>query len=136
MKYSIVLLYFFALITEEGFLISPCCSLELCIQMGISFLFSIAFVSFLFSAIVRPPWTTVLQFCISFLNHCLLYNVKVTKLVLLFRADMSSFVTDYRNIVYLIIFKWPRAQRAKGEKTRNIGGNQNIQVEREAGGRE
>ena len=26
-----------------GFLISPCCSLELCIQMGISFLFSFAF---------------------------------------------------------------------------------------------
>ena len=31
---SIVFLYFFALITEEGFLISPCYSLELCIQMG------------------------------------------------------------------------------------------------------
>ena len=33
----------FALITEEGFLISPYCSLVLCIQMGISFLFSFAF---------------------------------------------------------------------------------------------
>ena len=30
-------------ITEEGFLISSCYSLELCIQMGISFLFSFAF---------------------------------------------------------------------------------------------
>ena len=40
---SIVFLYFFALITEKGFLISPCYSLELCIQMGISFLFSFAF---------------------------------------------------------------------------------------------
>ena len=39
----IVFLYFFALIAEEGFLISPCYSLELCIQMGISFLFSFAF---------------------------------------------------------------------------------------------
>ena len=36
-------LYIFALITEEGFLISPCYSLELCIQMGISFLFSFSF---------------------------------------------------------------------------------------------
>ena len=36
-------LYFFALITEEGFLFSPCYSLELCIQMLISFLFSFAF---------------------------------------------------------------------------------------------
>ena len=43
LSHSIAFLYFFALITEEGFLISPCYSLELCIQMGISFLFSFAF---------------------------------------------------------------------------------------------
>ena len=42
-SHSIVFLYFFALITEEGFLISPCYSLELCIQMSGSFLFSFAF---------------------------------------------------------------------------------------------
>ena len=35
--------YFFALITVEGFLISPCYPLELRIQMGVSFLFSLAF---------------------------------------------------------------------------------------------
>ena len=40
---SVVFLYFFALIAEEGFLISPGYSLELCIQMGISFLSSFAF---------------------------------------------------------------------------------------------
>ena len=40
---SVVFLYFSAWIAEEGFLISPCYSLELCIQMGISFLFSFAF---------------------------------------------------------------------------------------------
>ena len=34
--HSIVFLYFFVLITEEGFLISPYYSLELCIQTGIS----------------------------------------------------------------------------------------------------
>ena len=34
LSHSIVFLYFFALITEEGFLIFPCYSLELCIQMG------------------------------------------------------------------------------------------------------
>ena len=43
LSHSIVFLYFFALIAEEGFLISPCYSLELCIQMGISFLFSFSF---------------------------------------------------------------------------------------------
>ena len=42
LSHSIVFLYFFALITEEGFLISPCCSLELFIQLGLSFLFFFA----------------------------------------------------------------------------------------------
>ena len=43
LSHSTVFLYFFALITEEDFLISPCYSLELCIQMGISFFFSFAY---------------------------------------------------------------------------------------------
>ena len=38
LSHSIVFLYFFALIAEEGFFVSPCYSLELCIQMLISFL--------------------------------------------------------------------------------------------------
>ena len=37
LSHSIILFYFFALITEEGFLLSTYYSLELCIQMGISF---------------------------------------------------------------------------------------------------
>ena len=53
LSHSVVFLYFFALITEEGFLISSCCSLEFCIQMGISFLFSLLFTSLLFSAICK-----------------------------------------------------------------------------------
>ena len=32
LSYSIVFLYFFTLITQEGFLVSMCYSLELCIQ--------------------------------------------------------------------------------------------------------
>ena len=64
--FSILLLSsFFALVTEEGFLISPCYSLELCIQMGISFFFSFAF-CFSSQLFVRPPQTTILPFCISF----------------------------------------------------------------------
>ncbi|MDK7117461.1 hypothetical protein QP393_09040, partial [Lactobacillus gasseri] len=43
LSYSVVFLYFFALIAEEGFLISSCYSLELCIQLGLSFPFSLAF---------------------------------------------------------------------------------------------
>ena len=55
LSYSIVSLYFFALITEEGFLISSCYTLELCIQMLISFLFSFAFGFFSSQLFVRPP---------------------------------------------------------------------------------
>ena len=43
LSHSVVFLYLFALIAEEGFLLSPCYSLKLCIQMGIFFLFSFAF---------------------------------------------------------------------------------------------
>src|SRR5574341_957525 len=42
LSHSVVFLYFFALIAEEGF-ISSCYFLELCIQMLISFLFSFVF---------------------------------------------------------------------------------------------
>ena len=43
LSHSVVFLYFFALIAEEGFLMSPWYCLELYIQMLISFLFSFAF---------------------------------------------------------------------------------------------
>ena len=63
---SNVFLYFFALIIEEDFLISPCYSLKLCIQgLYLSFLLclSLLFFSQLF---VRLPHTTILPFCIPF----------------------------------------------------------------------
>ena len=68
LSHSIVFLYFFALITEEDFLISPCYSLELWIQMGISFLFFFAFHfssfhSYLWGLLRQPFWF----FCIFFL---------------------------------------------------------------------
>ena len=53
LSHSVVFLYFFALITEEGFLIFLCYSLELCIQMSISFLSSLPLASLLFSAICK-----------------------------------------------------------------------------------
>ena len=53
LSHSVVFLYFFALIAEEGFFISPCYSLKICIHMLVSFLFSFAFVSLLFTAICK-----------------------------------------------------------------------------------
>ena len=53
LSHSVVFLYLFALIAEEGFLISPCYSLELCIQMfNLSFC-PLLFVSLLFAAICK-----------------------------------------------------------------------------------
>ena len=53
LSHSVVFLYFFALIAEEGFLISPCYSLELCIQM-LNLSFSpLIFASLLFIAICK-----------------------------------------------------------------------------------
>ena len=64
--HSIVFLYFFALITEEGIFISVWYSLELCIQMVISFLFLLCLSLIFFSQLfVRPSQTTILPCCIS-----------------------------------------------------------------------
>ena len=73
-------LYFFALITEKAFLISPCYSLELCIQVGISFLFSFAlsfssFFSYLYGLLRQSSCLFVFLFLGDGLDHCLLYNV-------------------------------------------------------------
>ena len=77
--HSIVFLYSFALVTEEGFLISPGFSLELCIQMGISFLSPLPF-TFLFTTICKASLDSHFDsFAVFFLGNgldpCLLYNV-------------------------------------------------------------
>ena len=53
LSHSVVFLCFFALITQEGFLISPCYSLGLCIQMDISFFSPLPFIFLLFSVICK-----------------------------------------------------------------------------------
>ena len=66
LSHSAVFLYFFALIAEEGFLISSCYFLELCIQMLISFLFCFAFFfpkKNLFNLILFFNFTILYWFC-------------------------------------------------------------------------
>ena len=65
LSHSIAFLYFFALITEEGFLISPCYFLELWIQEYLSFS-PLPLVLFFSQLFVRPLQTTILHFCIYF----------------------------------------------------------------------
>ena len=52
-SHYVVFLYFFALIAEEGFLISSCYSLELCIQMLYLSFSPLLFTSLLFTAICK-----------------------------------------------------------------------------------
>ena len=66
LSHSIVFLYFFAVITEEGFCLSPCYSLELCSQVGISFVSYFAFHFPFFSAICKPSSDHHFAFFISF----------------------------------------------------------------------
>ena len=66
LSHAIAFLYFLVLITEEGFLISPCYSLEHCIQIGVSFCFSLPFASSFFSYLIKPSQETILPSCISF----------------------------------------------------------------------
>ena len=78
--HSIVFLYFFALITEEGFLISPCYSLELCIKMSISFLFSFAFCFPFFSAICKASSDNHFAFLYFFFLGMVLITASCTML--------------------------------------------------------
>ena len=71
-----ILLFSFALISEEGFLISSCYSLELCIQMDISFLFS--FASLLFSAIYKASWDNHFEFLYFFFLVMVLITASCT----------------------------------------------------------
>ena len=84
-SHSVVFFCFFALITEVGFLISPCYSLKLCIQMGISFIFSFAFLLLFFSQLfVRPPQ----PFCLfAFL---FLQDVLITAFCTMSRTSVHS----------------------------------------------
>ena len=78
LSHSIIFLYFFTLITEEGFLISPSYSLEFCIQMDISFLFSFAFASLLLSAICKAPSDNHFSFLHFFFLGTVLITISYT----------------------------------------------------------
>ena len=68
LDFPILLFSFISLhcLFKKAFLISPGYSLELCIQLGISFPFSFAFSSLLFSAICKATSNNHLPSCFSF----------------------------------------------------------------------
>ena len=74
LSYSVVFLYFFALIAEEGFFISPCYSLELCIQMVYLSFSPLFFASLLFTAICKTSSDSHFAFLHFFFLGMVLIN--------------------------------------------------------------
>ena len=83
LSHSIVFLYFFVLITEEGFLISPCYSLVSAFRWIYLSFSPLPFASLLFSAICKDSSDNYFAFFFAFLflgdgfDHRLLYNVNL-----------------------------------------------------------
>ena len=79
LSHPIAFLYFFALITAKAFLITLSYSLELCIQMGMSFLFSFAFrFSHFFTAICKDSSDNHFTFLHFFFLRMVLIPVSCT----------------------------------------------------------
>ena len=78
LSHSIVFLYFFPLIPEEGFLISPCYSMELCIQLVISFPFFFVFCFSSFLAICKASSDILFAFLQFFFWGMVLIPVSCT----------------------------------------------------------
>ena len=97
--YSIVFLYLFALITEEGFLISSCYSLELCIQMGIYLSFCpLPFASLLFVAVCKASSDNHF----AFLHFFFLRMVLITALCTMSGTSIHSSSGTLSDLVPLI----------------------------------
>ena len=78
LSHSVVSLYFFALIAEEGFLISPCYSLEFCIQMVYLSFCPLIFTSLLFTAIGKVSSDSHFAFLHFFFFEMVLIPVSCT----------------------------------------------------------
>jgi len=96
---SAVFLYFFSLILEEGFLISPCYSLELCIQMLISFLFT----SLLFTAICKASPDSHFAFLHFFSMGMVLIPVSCTMSLVCYISNNHN-VSEAQNNQHLCLY--------------------------------
>ena len=116
LSHSVVFLYLFALITEEGFLISSCYSLELCIQMLISFLFSFAFRFSSFTAICKASSDRHFAFLHFFFLGMVLITASCTMSRTSIHSSSGTLYTKSNAICHLyciiirdlilVIFEW------------------------------
>ena len=100
--FSSLSLHFLSFFTGEGFLISPCYSLELCIQRGISFLFSFAFsfssfLSYLFGSKITVDGTSALK-----LRHLLLERKAMTNLDSILKSRDITLPTKVRLVEAMV----------------------------------
>ena len=102
-SHSIVFLYFFALITEEGFLISLCYSLELCIQMLISSFSPLLFTSLLFTAISKASSGN----CFALLHFFCLGMVLITAFCTVSRTSIHSSSGTLSHLIPWMYFSLP-----------------------------
>ena len=125
-----MIMYFFALITKEGFLISPCYSLELCVQMVIFFFFSFAFHFSSFTAIFKalgkslipclfqlPEATGILWLMESFLflhlqnqHPCISLTVLPQSHLFLTKAEKFSSVQSLSRVQLFATLRTPACQ--------------------------
>ena len=94
LSHSVVFLYFFALIAEEGCLVSPGYSLELCIQMGISLFSPLPFGSLLFTAICKASSDNHFAFLHFFSMGMVLIPVSCTMSQTFIDSSSGSLSTD------------------------------------------
>ena len=103
LSHSVVFLYFFALIAEEGFLISSFYSLELCIQMLISFLFPLLFASLFFTAMCKASADS-LVFCQE--NALVITNTRFQQHKRRLYMDITRWSTPKSDWLYFCSQRW------------------------------
>ena len=101
LSHSIVFLYSFVLIAKEGFLISPCYVLELCIQMGIAFFFSSAFHFSFFTAICKASSDNHFAFLHFFFLGMVLITASCTISQTSIHSSLAFHLTDLIPWIYL-----------------------------------
>ena len=127
LSHSVVFLCFFAVFVKDDLLISPCYSLELCIQLSIFFPFLLCLSLLLFTQLfVKLPQTTPLPSCISFSLgwfwspppvQCYKLPSVVLQAVLSIRSNHKGFDLDHTWMAYWfsllsLIWAWFLQHRA------------------------
>ena len=102
LSHSIVFLYFFVLFIQEGFLISPSSSLELCFKRDLSFSFSFAF-CFSLSAICKVSSDNHF----SMLHFFFLGMVLITNSCTMLQISVSI-VLQALSLSNLLLYKLPK----------------------------